>query len=307
MDKSMATAPTEPLRWGTERRLEFIDFRLYWAGRLNRADLTQEFGISVPQASLDLSRYQQLAPANMIYDKSAKTYLASREFRPLFLKPDAEVYLNSLRSISEHIVSPDQTWLSRVPAFSTMPVPRRSVNPDHLRAILAAIQSANSLHIRYQSMSRPDPTWRWISPHALGFDGFRWHARALCHIDRTYKDFLLSRILDLGDTGLGEADSSVDRLWSEVITFRITPHPALTPSQHRAIELDYDMKDGVLQFEVRAALAYYARKRLGLDDRPDTARPRDQQIVLINADEVQVRLANLEQPNQNHAPSRGAP
>ena len=46
-----ATAPAEPLRWGTERRLEFIDFRLYWEGRVNRADLTREFGISVPQAS----------------------------------------------------------------------------------------------------------------------------------------------------------------------------------------------------------------------------------------------------------------
>ena len=107
MDRSEATAPTEPLRWGTERRLEFIDFRLYWEGRVNRADLTREFGISVPQASLDLTRYQQLAPANMTYDKSAKTYLASPEFRPFFFKPDADAYLNSLRSISDEIVTPE--------------------------------------------------------------------------------------------------------------------------------------------------------------------------------------------------------
>ena len=148
MDRSDATAPAEPLRWGTERRLEFIDFRLYWEGRVNRADLTREFGISVPQASLDLTRYQQLAPANMTYDKSAKTYLASPEFRPSFFKPDADAYLNSLRSISDEIVSPEQTWLSRIPAFAALPAPRRGTNPDHLRAILAAIQNNTALHIQ---------------------------------------------------------------------------------------------------------------------------------------------------------------
>ena len=34
------------LRWGVERRLEFIDFRLFWDGRINRGDLTEQFGIS---------------------------------------------------------------------------------------------------------------------------------------------------------------------------------------------------------------------------------------------------------------------
>jgi hypothetical protein len=46
--------------WGQERRLEFIDFRLLWEGRLNRADITTFFRISVPQASLDLAKYQEL-------------------------------------------------------------------------------------------------------------------------------------------------------------------------------------------------------------------------------------------------------
>ena len=293
MGRSEATEPTVTLRWGTERRLEFIEFRLYWDGRVNRGDLTHEFGISVPQASLDLARYQQLAPANMTYDKSAKTYLASPEFRPSFFKPDADAYLNSLRSISDEIVSPEQTWLSRIPDFAALPVPRRSTNVDHLRAILAAIQNKTALHIRYQSMSRPNATWRWISPHALGFDGFRWHARALCHIDRTYKDFLLPRVLDVGEAGRSEGSATDDRLWNEIITLRVGPHPALTPAQRRAVELDYGMKKGNLELTVRAALTYYARKRLGLDRPPDSVRPQDQQIVLENSDEVDAELHRL--------------
>lgn len=290
MAKSQETVATKPLRWGTERRLEFVEFRLYWDGRVNRADLTREFGISVPQASLDLAQYQQRAPTNMTYDKSAKTYLASSDFRPLFLAPDADAYLNSLRSISDEIILPDQTWLSRIPNFAALPVPRRSTNVDHLRAILAAIQNMTALHIRYQSMSRSNATWRWISPHALGFDGFRWHARALCHIDRTYKDFVLPRVLDVGEAGSGEGSAAADRLWNEIVTLRIGPHPALTPAQRRAIELDYGMKKGSLELTVRAALTYYARKRLGLDRAAVSVKPQDQQIVLENSDEVEAVL-----------------
>lgn len=285
--------PVEQLRWGTERRLEFIEFRLYWEGRVNRGDLTREFGISVPQASLDLARYQELAPASMLYDKSAKAYLATETFQPAFFEPDADVYLNTLRSISDKILSSDQTWFGRIPDFAASAVPSRKTDARHLRSILVAIQNRSALHIRYQSMSRPNPIWRWISPHALGFDGFRWHARARCHIDHTYKDFLLARIIEIGKSGPGEGSMEPDRLWNEIIVFRIAPHPGLTPGQRRAIELDYGMKKGIVELGVRAALAYYTRKRLGLDRAPNSARPEDQQIVLENLAEVEAALRQL--------------
>ena len=33
------------LKWGVERRLEFIEFRLFWEGSINRADLVEFFGV----------------------------------------------------------------------------------------------------------------------------------------------------------------------------------------------------------------------------------------------------------------------
>ena len=53
VEKQGERAPSR--RCGQERRFEFIEFRLLWDGRLNRADLTAYFGISVPQASMDLA------------------------------------------------------------------------------------------------------------------------------------------------------------------------------------------------------------------------------------------------------------
>jgi hypothetical protein len=67
-------------------------------------------------------------------------------------------------------------------------------------------------------------------------------------------------------------------------------HPALTSAQRRAIELDYGMRKGTVGLQVRAALTYYACKRLGLDRPPDTVRPQDQQIVLENRGEVEAAM-----------------
>lgn len=46
-----AANPAEPkgLSWGLESRLQFIDFRLRWERHINRMDLTEHFGISVPR------------------------------------------------------------------------------------------------------------------------------------------------------------------------------------------------------------------------------------------------------------------
>ena len=37
----------DELRWSVERRLAFLEQRLFWEGRVNRADLIERFGVSV--------------------------------------------------------------------------------------------------------------------------------------------------------------------------------------------------------------------------------------------------------------------
>jgi len=98
----VATAKAD-LRWGVEQRLEFIEFRLFWEGHVNRGDLMEAFGVSVNQASTDLNRYIGMAPQNMHYDKSARAYVRGAEFAPQFLKPDASRYLAQLKSVADGI------------------------------------------------------------------------------------------------------------------------------------------------------------------------------------------------------------
>ena len=274
------------LRWGVERRLEFIEFRLFWEGHVNRGDLMGAFGVSVNQASTDLNRYIGMAASNIAYDKSARTYIRSPKFAPLFLKPDASRYLSQLRSVADGIIDLGDAWIGRLPSYDAAPTPARGVQVATLQSVVTAIGQAEAIEVKYQSLSRPEPRWRWIAPHALAFDGFRWHARAFCLTDQNFKDFLLSRIIETRGTQSSEISADADLEWHEHIALEIGPHPDLSETQQKVIALDYGMIDGKAIISVRKALLYYALRRLGLDTDHTARRPQDQQIILLNHEAV---------------------
>jgi hypothetical protein len=282
------------MRWGVEKRLEFIEFRLFWEGGINRADIMEQFGISVPQASKDLSLYEQQAPGNLAYDKKQKRYFPAPGFKPAFLKPEADRYLTQLQSVSNGVVSADDTWLSDMPVTDAMPVPHRRVEVDVLRAVLATVRKGRAIEILYQSMNptRPAPTWRWITPHAFGNDGLRWHVRAYCHIDRKFKDFLLSRCLKARGDAAAAASPKEDMLWAEIFEVLLSPNPGLSESQQDVVAQDYAMTDGRVAVPVRKALLYYFQKRLRLDAKGAALDlPQESPVVIANHEEFARALA----------------
>jgi len=110
---------------------------------VNLADLIDTFGISVPQASKDLALYQEQAPGNVVYDKSAKRYVASEGCKPLFLDGDPAEYFSRLRSLTEGSADPVDSWLAQAPAADVAVTPKRNVDSRVLRTILAAIRDAD--------------------------------------------------------------------------------------------------------------------------------------------------------------------
>lgn len=270
------------LRWGVGQRLKFIEFRLFWEGHVNRSDLMEQFGVSVNQASADLNRYLGSAPGNMVYNKSARAYGRSPEYSPQFLKPDADRYLAQLRSLEDGTLDSDDTWIAELPSFEAAPTPVRGVSPVTLRSVVGSIRRNEALEVKYQSLSRPEPHWRWIVPHAIGFDGFRWHTRAFCQTDEAFKDFFLSRITETRGVKASEVTDAADTAWQEHVTLEIGPHPELSATQKQLIELDYRMRSGIAKIQVRRAGLYSALRRLGLDTGPDARTPHEQQIVLLN-------------------------
>jgi len=286
------------LKWGVERRLEFIEFRLFWEGGVNRSDIIAMFDVSVPQASKDLTLYQERAPQNAVYDKSAKRYVASSQFSPVFLKPDPDGYLSRLRSLAEGLADLGDSWIATPPETDIALTPRRKVDADVLKPVLQAVRENRSIEVYYQSMGsrRTDPTWRRMTPHAFGYDGFRWHVRAYCHIDEKYKDFLLPRILDVRHMDVPGPGGDQDALWKKTFDIEIGPHPKLTASQRAVVAKDYGMTNERAVLSVRYAMLFYVLKRLGLLSDASHQNPRTQHIVALNAHETEraLRRADFE-------------
>jgi len=284
------------VRWGVEQRLEFIEFRLFWEGSINRADIVKHFGVSVPQASKDLTLYQERAPGNLEYDTRGKRYVAAAKFVLRFLNPDPYVYLAQLRSVVEGSVPAHDSWIAALPTADVALTPKRDIDIEALRLILDAVREGGSVEIFYQSMNklRPDPIWRRITPHAFGYDGFRWHARAYCHLEKKFKDFLLPRILGVRDKDKPGAAGEQDWLWNNYFDVIIGPHPDLTESQKKVVAKDYGLDHGSGVLAVRYAMLFYVLKRLGLLGDAAKQNARTQHIVALNRKETEAALKKAE-------------
>lgn len=284
------------MRWGVEQRLEFIEFRLFWEGTINRADIIECFGVSTPQASKDLSLYQARAPGNMLYDASAKRYVAADAFVLRFLDPDPYKYLSQLRAVAEGMLPASESWIAAMPSADVALTPKREIDIAILRRVLEAVRENQSIDVFYQSMNsaRPDPIWRRMTPHAFGYDGFRWHVRGFCHVENKFKDFLLPRILEVGGKGEPSQSGEHDWLWNNYFDVIVGPHPELTESQKRVVAKDYGLEVDTTVLSVRYAMLFYVLKRLGLLEDAAKRSARSQHIVNVNRKETLVALERAE-------------
>lgn len=300
-------------KWSRGRRIEFIDFRLSVDGKINRADLVDFFGISIPQASLDLSYYRDLVKRcnppreNLKYDMHMKVYLRTDDFKPLFPEQcGSPVFFNDLVLSARNELTQSRNFFGFTPSVgvSCLFPPRRIVKDKILADLLDAIRSHLAMHIVYKSKTNEKNSDYLIAPHSFAYDGFRWHIRAYCYDRHDFRDYVLSRILstdapritapndrfpDPIGNGFREVGTSGsdDKEWNEFVTLELIINPELPECARKAIELDYAMpKDGVLKHEVRKALLYYAVRGLHLTDEYLCLPSEERHLVLKNRDEI---------------------
>lgn len=273
------------VKWSQERRLQFIEFRLQWDGRINRRDVTEFFKISVPQASADISRYVELAPGNLQYDTSSRTYIASAEFTPLFESTGPRQYLSHLLALERKILASDQTFLSFCPPVASVPLPSRTIESKTLALILRAIAERAMLKVRYQSIARDEEQERYISPHAFGYDGVRWHVRAYCHMRKGFKDFVFGRILSAEEPKASDIEPVDDREWNTDVELVLVPDASLSPMQRKGVEIDYGMKNGKVTITCRQAMLFYALRTLNFEIN-GSPRKGERQLTIANLAEI---------------------
>lgn len=248
-------------------RLRAIELLAYWEGRLVTNRLVSWFGISRQQASSDIKKYiADYNPGSVFHDPGVKAYVAAPGFKPVMTKGWINEYLSLISGMTKDtatlILEPDSI-------FTAVQLPERSVKPEVVREVLKSCNQNDSVKIVYASMSNPDWHERIISPHTLIYTGFRWHVRAYCHNRKSFRDFLLSRILraPAHDSAIG-LGKNCDIDWQTTVDVTLVPNPLLLSKQQSLVEADYAMPDGRLTFNVRKALVHYTlhRYQAGITD-----------------------------------------
>lgn len=276
----------ETVRWGVQRRLEFIDFRLFWDGRFNRRDLSDTFGISAQQASSDISQYTALAPENLAYDQTQKAYLRAPNYEPKLMHASAERYLLQLVAIENHWMRQEDTWFDNTPPIENVSLLRKRTDARVLLHILDAINQRGQLEIQYKSITGSPEPRRVIAPHALFYAIGRWYVRAWSNEHSDFRDYNLFRIDQAGDIIATVIDATLDFEWVHKIDLILVPNPSLSASQRAALEGEYDMTDGRLVITKRLSQTFYLMTEHNLDIEPNTLPPGKQQLVLLNHDEI---------------------
>lgn len=67
------------MNWFCAQRQEWIAETVRVFGFINRDHIVRKFGVSVPQASLDLREFQRINPGRLTYDASAKRYVTNED------------------------------------------------------------------------------------------------------------------------------------------------------------------------------------------------------------------------------------
>ncbi|WP_158807806.1 YafY family protein [Beijerinckia sp. L45] len=294
-------ADDERRPWMQNRRLEFIEWKLYWDGALNRSDLENTFSISTPQASVDIRQYREIAGDNISYNATEKAFLPAPGIKPRFLTVSADRLLIQLRAWLTGALPRRDLWFKAMPSIDMAPDLARHVDPDCLRLVLQAMAKREVLEVRYQSLT--NDRWREIAPHALAFDGYRWHVRAWACDRDDFRDFVLTRIVEIKAGAAAVFDPDDDIEWKTKTKLLLAPHHGLNEQQSLAIQRDFNMIDGRLEVEVRLSMAYYFIMRMNLDL---DLKPSRAQICLENLQQVQSAIEEAKEESCRRIASRKA-
>ena len=182
------------LKWEQRQRLTLLEATVFWSGEFSTNVLMECFGISRVQASKDLTLYQSLCPGNIRYDKFLKRYVIDVAFKPAFMTGTAGEFLQVLKVQQDRAGGAVVTLVRNLPVVDVIEPMFRQVSPAVLQAVNQAIVGDKEVLVRYQSMSRAEPAEHRLCPHALVFDGLRWHARAFSYTHHEFRDFVLARM-----------------------------------------------------------------------------------------------------------------
>lgn len=257
-EEDMNTIDT--LTHSQRERLTFIDFRAYFLGEVRRMDIIERFNVATAASSRDLAYYKELG-GKIELNQRTKTHLPEPDFQPIF-KHSIETALTALSKgfgETDELAGKSLIQCTSIHQLNQPPI-------DILAKVSRAIYQKTPLRILYHSF-RSGRRDREIVPFALIDGGDRWHVRAYDRLRKEFIDFVLTRIeaaeLLIGHLVLENETAAHDIQWNRIVELELAPHPS-SDSPH-IVEMDYNMKNGLLKVPVRACMAGYFLRQFNID------------------------------------------
>lgn len=244
-----------------KQRLAYIDFKLYFTGMVTRSEIVSHFELGLAAATRDLKFYKDNAPDNMAYDNVEKKYFITTQFKPIFKHDARRTLIKLANNISDGFDSIGDTSF---PIES--PSPLNVPDIDIIAKLSQAIINQKPISVIYTSLSSGSGA-RELVPHSIIDNGLRWHLRAYDRKSKSFRDFVLTRITKVtiqAQTPSPEEDKLEDHQWMRMVPLQIIPHPN-NVKHPTAIKLDFGMEKGMLEVNVRAAMAGYLLRRWNVD------------------------------------------
>jgi len=251
------------LNYAQKQRLAYIDFKLLFTGTVTRYEIVSRFELGLAAASRDIALYKEHAPENMDYDNVNKKYLIKSSFKPLFSHDSRKTLIKLANNISDGYDAIHDVQFP-IESPSQLNIPDIFV----VAKLSQAIINNKAVSIIYTSLSSGSAA-RELVPHSIVDNGLRWHVRAFDRKSQSFRDFVLTRIAKVT---IKEAETVVepfenkqeDHQWTRMMPLQIIPHPN-NVKHPTAIELDFAMDKGILELNVRAAMAGYLLRRWNVD------------------------------------------
>jgi hypothetical protein len=262
-----------------KQRLAYIDFKLYFTGMVTRSEIVSHFELGLAAATRDLKIYKENSPENMAYDNVLKKYIITTQFKAIFKHDARRTLIKLANNISDGFDGVGDTSFP-IESPNALNVPCI----DIIAKLSQAIINNKPINVIYTSLSSGSAA-RELVPHSIVDNGLRWHLRAYDRKSNSFRDFVLTRITKvtiLTQTPLPEEDKLEDHQWMRMVPLQIIPHPN-NVKHPTAIKLDFGMENGMLEVNVRAAMAGYLLRRWNVDCTDEaTLRGGEYQLWLRN-------------------------
>lgn len=280
----MALAAATDLSFAQRERFRFVESTLLWEGGIQRARVSEVFGVARNHVTKDLRDYETSYPKSLVFEPRQRIYVPGPRFKPRFASDDPAEYLALQLAYAESESAAVLPLLAGGPVPTVaVPMPDHGISKAVLQALVQAIRQHRGVEVLYHSMRADQPSRRTLWPHALVHTGVRWQVRALDERSKEFRNFVLQRMerptLLASINALASKD---DADWHTSLTLEVVPHPALNSHQQQVVAREFGMRTGkhgpVWSVHLRRCLVGYFAQRYGLD--LPNARPPKQVVVL---------------------------